>query len=49
MAATDPECRRFVYDVSIKDRPFHEAMAAILDPVGLRYEVENGEVVLYLR
>jgi hypothetical protein len=48
-AATDPECRRFVYDVPIKDQPFHEAMADILDPVGLRYEVENGEVVLYLR
>jgi hypothetical protein len=48
-AQTDPECRQFVFNVSIKEQPFQKAMAKILDPVGLRYEVESGEVVLYRR
>lgn len=48
-AQTDPKCRRFVYNVSIKKQPFQKAMAKILGPVGLRYEVESGEVVLYER
>jgi hypothetical protein len=46
-AQTDPLCRRFVTKVSIVDQPFSAAMAKILDPVGLRYEVEDGKVVLY--
>lgn len=48
-AQTDPECRQFVFNVSIREQPFQKAMAMILDPVGLRYEVESGEVVLYRR
>jgi len=48
-AQTDPECRRFVFDVSITDLPFAKAMAEILDPVGLRFEVEAERVVLYRR
>lgn len=48
-AQTDPECRRFVYNVSIEEQPFQKAMAKILGPVGLRYKVESGEVVLYRR
>jgi hypothetical protein len=46
-AQTDPECRRFVYNVSIKDQPFQRAMAKLLAPVGLRYQVEADKVVLY--
>jgi hypothetical protein len=48
-AQTDPECRRFVNNVSIKNQPFEKAMAKILDPVGLRYRVEGSQVVLYRR
>lgn len=46
-AQTDPECRRWVSDVSIKDQRFDKAMASILDPVDLRYEIEDGKIVLY--
>jgi len=31
---------------SIKDQTFDEAIAKILNPVGLRYRVESNEVVL---
>jgi hypothetical protein len=48
-AQTDPECRRFVEHVSIKKQPFGKAMARVLNPVGLRYRVEGGQVVLYPR
>jgi len=48
-AQTDPECRRFVDHVSIQNQPFDKAMAKILDPMGLGYEVEDGQVVLYRR
>ena len=44
---TDPVCRRWVRDVKLKNVPFSDAMRRILDPVGLRYEVENGSVVLF--
>jgi hypothetical protein len=44
---TDPERRRFLNDVAIVDKPFHEAMKEILNPLKLRYEVEDGKVVLY--
>ena len=44
---TGPECRRFVYDVSIIGQPFGKAMETI--PVGLHYQVEAGQVVLYRR
>lgn len=46
-ARTYPECGRFVNRVSIKNQPFDRAMAKILDPVGLGYSVEGGQVVLY--
>ena len=48
-AQTDPECRRFVTGVSIKKQTFAEAMARILNPVRLTFEVEDGKVVLYRR
>lgn len=46
---TDPLCRKFVSSVSITNQPFDKAMRKILGPVGLRYEVEDGRVVLYPR
>jgi hypothetical protein len=46
---TNTDCSRFVFDVSIKGQPFQKAMAKILDPIGLRDEIEAGEVVLYRR
>ena len=48
-AQTDPECREFVFDASITNLPFAKAMAEILDPVGLRFEVEAGRGGLYRR
>ncbi len=48
-AATDPECRRFVYNLSIKNQSFGKAMAAVLDPVQLGFRLEGGQVVLYRR
>src|SRR5947208_546281 len=44
---TDPDCRRYVFNLIIDRTPFEKAMAMILDPLGLRYEVEAGKVVLY--
>ena len=46
---TEPECQRFLFHVSIKSQPFDRAMAEILRPVRLRYQIEGGEVVLYRR
>lgn len=46
-AHTDPECRRFVNGVSINNRTFVQAMATILNPVQLTFEVDDGKVVLY--
>jgi hypothetical protein len=46
-AQTDPECRQFLDNVSIQDQSFDQAMAKVLSPVGLRYLVEDGKVVLY--
>jgi tetratricopeptide (TPR) repeat protein/predicted Ser/Thr protein kinase len=46
-AQTDPLCRRWVNGVTIRDKSCREALAEILDPVGLRYKVENGAIVLY--
>jgi hypothetical protein len=48
-AQTDPLCRRWLRDVSIKDKPCRQALEEVLKPAGLRYEVENGAVVLYQR
>lgn len=46
-AQTDPERRRWVKNLSIKDEPFDAAMQRVLVPVGLRYEIERNQVVLY--
>jgi len=43
---TDPECRRFVPGLRLKNVPFRKAMEQVLDPVGLRYDVVNEAVVL---
>ena len=48
-AQTDPVCRQFVDYTSIKNQPFDKAMAHVLNPVGLLYRVEGGQVVLYPR
>jgi len=48
-AQTDPDCTRFVFGLSIDNQPFEKAMARVLKPVNLRYQVENGQVVLYPR
>jgi hypothetical protein len=45
-AQTDPLCRRWVRDVDFKDKPCSEALEEILKPVGLRYEVQDGLLVL---
>ncbi|SRR6266568_3328685 len=46
-AQTDPECRRWVTTLPPDTLPFADAMKQLLDPVWLRYEVEDGKVVLY--
>ncbi len=48
-ADTNPLCRRFVESVKIESTPFDKAMANVLDPVGLGYRVEDGQVILYRR
>jgi hypothetical protein len=48
-AQTDPQCRMFVEGLKIRNQPFDKAMARVLNPVGLRYTVEGGKVVLYPR
>ncbi len=45
-AQTDPLCRRWVRNVDFKDNPCSEALEEILKPVGLRYEVQDGVLVL---
>jgi hypothetical protein len=44
---TNPLCRRFVNSISITNQPFDRAITSILKPVGLRYQIEEGKVVLY--
>ncbi|MGP8244077.1 MAG: STN domain-containing protein [Bryobacteraceae bacterium] len=44
---TNPLCRRFLHNVVIEDEPFRQAIAEVLAPVGLRYRIENDEIVLY--
>ena len=46
-AQTDPECRRWVNGLSLKNQSFAKAMEKVLGPVGLRYQVEGEKVVLY--
>ena len=43
---TDPLCRRWVNNVAINGKSCREALDQILQPVGLRYEVEKGSIVL---
>jgi hypothetical protein len=43
---TDPLCRNWVRNVAIEDKTCGEALEQVLKPVGLRYEVENGVIVL---
>ena len=43
---TDPVCRRFLEAVIIEEAPLATAMHRVLDPIGLRYEIEDGQVVL---
>jgi hypothetical protein len=47
LAQTDPVCRRWVEGVAIRDKSCRDALEEILGPVGLRYQVENGTIVLY--
>jgi hypothetical protein len=46
-AQTDPDCRKYVGSVVIQQQTFDAAMTQMLDPLGLRYQVEDGKVVLY--
>ena len=48
-AQADPERRHWVDGLKIKDQPFDVAMQKVLKPVGLRYEIEGNQVVLYRR
>jgi hypothetical protein len=43
---TDPVCRQWVRNVAIEAKTCREALDQILGPVGLRYQVENGAIVL---
>jgi hypothetical protein len=44
---TRPLCLRSLHNVVIEDEPFRQAIAEVLSPVGLRYRIENDEIVLY--
>jgi hypothetical protein len=44
---TDPERRRWVDDLTIENKSFDEAMKSVLEPVHLRYEIEDNKIVLY--
>ena len=43
---TDPLCRRWVFNVDIEGKTCGEALEQVLKPVGLRYQVEKGVLVL---
>jgi tRNA A-37 threonylcarbamoyl transferase component Bud32 len=45
-AQTDPFCRRWVRNVSIEGKTCKEALEQVLKPIGLRYQVEEGVLVL---
>jgi len=45
-AQTDPVCRQWVRDVTIDGKTCRQALEQILKPVGLRYQVEDGVLVL---
>ncbi len=46
-AETGPLCKSLVRNVNVKDRPLHEALKEILDPIGLSYKLEKNAIVLY--
>jgi beta-lactamase regulating signal transducer with metallopeptidase domain len=43
---TDPLCRRWVWSVTIDGKTCQQALEQILKPVGLRYQVDDGVLVL---
>ena len=43
---TDPLCRQWVRNVAIEGKTCKEALEQVLKPVGLRYQVEEGMLVL---
>ncbi|HXR04228.1 MAG TPA: STN domain-containing protein [Verrucomicrobiae bacterium] len=43
---TDPLCRKWVWNVTIDGKTCQQALEQILKPVGLRYQVEDGVLVL---
>jgi TolA-binding protein len=43
---TDPLCRQWVRDVTIEGETCQQALEQILKPAGLRYQLENGVLVL---
>jgi hypothetical protein len=45
-AQTDPLCRQWVSNVAIEGKSCRAALDQMLKPVGLRYQVENGTIVL---
>jgi len=44
---TNPDCLRVLHNVVIENEPFRQAIQEVLAPVGLRYRIENDEIVLY--
>ena len=46
LAQTDPLCRRWVQNVAIEGKTCNEALEQVLKPVGLRYQVKEGVLVL---
>jgi serine/threonine protein kinase len=45
-AQTDPLCRQWVRNVAIEGKTCNEALEQVLKPVGLRYQLEEGVLVL---
>jgi len=45
-AQTDPLCRQWVRNVDIQGKTCNEALEQVLKPVGLRYQLEEGMLVL---
>jgi len=43
---TNPECRNWVQNVRIENKPLHQAMMSILNPQGLTYTIEDDGIVL---
>jgi serine/threonine protein kinase/C-terminal processing protease CtpA/Prc len=46
LAQTDPLCRQWVRNVAIEGKTCDEALEQVLKPVGLRYQLEEGVLVL---